>query len=217
MKTLKFNPVNRDRLFFDRFRYSVSFRLIEASCLRAKSSQEVLKNISWRNSSRQRWGIRGGVTDSELANLMHMWSVLEPHFDSIKFSVSFDHIYVYGNDTAILTKIAQQSYTTYWTGQESLITKPRDVVIKENPKFKLRSYFKEKSLDSVEQQRLHTFLMSRRDSYGFTDAFRKNLEKTKWFYLMRHQWVEHDNMSDITMFALAFPGLIRKTVPVQAK
>ena len=216
----KFHPVNRDRLFFDQYRYSICFKLDEGSCLRsAKDSQDVLKNITWRNDARKRWNQGKDEIGQELmADLMHMWDRLSPVLNQVKFAVSFNRVYVYGHDPAILQRIAYQDYTTVYYAQEALVTRPRDVVVKKNPTFCLRTYFKDKSLKIGQVEQLCNFLTSRTEIYGFTSTFKSHLNKRlNWFFLGRHQWIEHNSMADLTMLSLVCPGIIRKTVAVVAK
>jgi hypothetical protein len=215
----KFHPVNRDRLFFDQYRYSICFVLEEASCLRAPDSQTVLKNIEWRNHSRQRWNHgQGTIEPAIVTNLMHMWDQLDPSTSAVKFTVSFNRVYVYGHDPVVLGRIACQDYTNVLYAQEALITRPRDIVVKKNPAFCFRSYFRDKSLELDQAEKLRNFLTSRREIYGFTECLKQHMERRyKWFYLQRYEWIEHNSMADLTMLSLICPGIIRKTVPVVAK
>lgn len=218
MRTINAIPVQRDRLFFDQYQYSICFRVPEAGALRAKDSQEVLKNINWRNESRRRYHFGNNmISDKNIEILLDMWSRLAVHLDKIKFSISFDRVYLYGNDLGLLKSLAVQDYTTVYYAQEALITKPKDVVVKRNSKFKMRSYFKERSIEQHEQDLLRNFLFSRQESYGISNSFKGHLLKTKWFYLMRHNYIDHNSLADLTMLSLVMPGLIRKTVPIQAK
>lgn len=216
---IKFHPVGRDRLFFDQYRYSICFKMEEASCLRAKDSQDVLKNITWRNNARKRWNQgKDEIHQETMTNLMHMWDKLNPAVNQVKFTVSFNHVYVYGHDPATLQRIAHQDYSTVYYAQEALITRPRDVVVKKNPAFCLRTYFKDKHLETTQIEKLRSFLTSRKESYGFTSSFNAHLnKKPNWFFLGRHQWIEHNSMADLTMLSLVCPGIIRKTVAVVAK
>ena len=213
---INFYPVDRSQLFFDQYRYSICFTVPDASCLRAHSVQEVLKNIQWRNESRRRWNHGKNIIDDDHVDLLlHVWSALAPYLGQIKFTTSYNTLYVYGNDPAVLTRIAGPQTVQY--AQQALITRPKDVVIKANPRFALRSYFRDRNMEQADQHRLREFLENRPDSYGFTATFRLTLNRDRWFYLQRHQWIEHNSMADITMLSLVLPGIIRKTIPVQAK
>jgi hypothetical protein len=90
-------------------------------------------------------------------------------------------------------------------------------VLKTDPKFCLRSYFREKVLDKTESERLFAFVKSREDIFGVTAGFKSSVNRFRVHYLQRHQFIDHNDMKDITMLSLVVPGIIRKTVPIQAK
>jgi hypothetical protein len=218
MKTIKFWPVQRDRLFFDRFAYSICYIMEEAGCLRAHNTTELLKTVSWRNANRERWrASQPQIEQHTVSDLLHMWELLNSRGDQCKYTVSYNRVYVYSNDAVWLQGLAQQTYTQVSYAQQAQVTRPRDTVIKQNPQFALRSYFRDRHLEAYEQQRLRTFLESRPESFGITASFRQNLNRPKWFFLARHQYIEHNHVSDLTMLSLVIPGIIRKTVPVVAK
>jgi hypothetical protein len=64
---------------------------------------------------------------------------------------------------------------------------------------------------------LINFLDSRTDCFGFTTTLRQHLTRNRYHWVQRHHFVEHNDPKDITMLSLVVPGLIRKTVSVQAK
>lgn len=214
---IKFNTVERDRLFFDQYEYSLCFRLSDCGVLRECSEAGVLRAVEWRNTTRRQWGRNPQITEEDTVNLLDMWRILNSHKGTVKYTCSFNLVYLYGNDPALLSSIAEQSYTKVAYGQHAVVTRPRDVVLKTDPKFKLRSYFKDRSLEPHEQTMLRNFLTSRPESYGITRGFLSHLHRPKWFFLQRHQWIEHNDPADVTMLSLVLPGIIRKTVPVQAK
>lgn len=214
----KINVLERDKLFFDRYEYSVCFVLEECGVLRENSELAILRAINWRNSNRRTYRSASADISPELTDdLLDMWRKLNQHRDQIKVVFSYNLVYVYGNDLKMLADIAGQSYTDINCFQQAVVTRPRDVVLKSNPKFKLRSYFKDTYLEDDKQALLRNFLTSRPDSYGFTGVFRRHLDRSRWFYLQRHHWIEHDSPADVTMLSLVVPGLIRKTVEVRAK
>lgn len=217
VKPVEYKTIERDRLFFDQYHYSLCFILPDCGVLRETSEAKLLKLIDWRNQSRRSWGRNDQISDVATANLLAMWHLLDQHKDQIKFTCSFNRVYLYSNNAALLESVANQPYTRVKYGQHAVVVLPRDVVLKKNPQFKLRSYFKDCNMEQHQQELLRNFLVSRRDIYGFTSSFRLHLARPRWFFVQRHQWIEHNDPADITMVSLVVPGLFRKTVPVQAK
>ena len=217
MLMLKFDPVSRDRRFYDQYEYGICVALEEAGCLRTRTLEGVLEAIRHRNYARSRYGVKEQITKEQKENIMAMFSELEPVRDQLKIVISFGIMYIYGNDASVLKKLADLPYVNFCSAVQAVVDRPRDVILKTNPKFKYRSYFKEKVLEEHERDRLMNFLESRRDVFGFTNTLKQTLNRYRVHWLPRHLYIEHNDPKDITMFSLVMPGLIRKTVSVQAK
>ena len=216
---LNLSTASRDRLFYDQYKYGICIGIEEAGCLRARSSDELLKTISYRNITRSRWGythkqVIEGVT---VENLVAAWNELDRCRDRLKIVISYDTMYIYSNDLQTLEHLAKLPYVMLHSAVQAKLDRPRDVVLKTDPKFRLRSYFKDKILSNTECERLLSFFESRKDIFGITRGFKSSLQRYHAPYLQRHQFVEHDDPKDITMLSLVVPGIIRKTVPIQAK
>lgn len=215
---LKFDPVSRDRMFYDKYEYGICISLEEAGCLRAKTTAGVLEAIRYRNHARsQYYTSNSQITNRQKANLLAMLDELNLVRDRLKIVVSFGIMYIYSNDIPALQKLADLPYVHFCNAVQAVVDRPRDVVVISNPKFKYRSYFKEKVLEEHERDRLLNFLESRKDIFRVTSTLKNNLNRYRVHWLARHLFVEHNDPKDITMLSLVMPGIIRKTVSVQAK
>lgn len=213
---LKFDPASRDRMFYDKYEYGICISLEEAGCLRANSSAGVLEAIRYRNHARSKY-YSSQITKKQKENLLAMFSELEPVRDQLKLVISFGIMYIYSNNASVLQKLADLPYVNFCNAVQAVIDRPRDVVVISNPKFKYRSYFKEKVLEEHERDRLLNFLESRKDVFRVTNTLKHTLNRYRIHWLPRHLFVEHNDPRDITMLSLVMPGIIRKTVSVQAK
>jgi hypothetical protein len=216
---LNLGQASRDRLFYDKYEYGICVTLEEAGCLRAKSYTELLKTINYRNSSRTQWGgtYRHTIEGAIMKNLIAAWEELNQCREHIKLVISYNVMYIYSNDLVLLKRLSKLHYLELNSAVQAKLDRPRDVVFKTDPKFQFRSYFRDKLLDKTTCERLLAFVESRKDIFGITTGFKSSLNRYKSHYLQRHQFIEHNNMKDITMLSLVVPGLIRKTVPIQAK
>ena len=215
---LEFDPVSRDRRFYDKYEYGICVSVSEAGCLRAKSHQELDQLISYRNRARSQFStLREFISQKTRDDLFVVFDELAPIRDKIKLVVSYNIMYIYSNDIPALEHLAGLEQVRFNNAVQSVVDKPRDVVLITNPKFKYRSYFRDKILDPIECQRLINFIDSRQGVYGVTRTLKASLRRYNAHYLQRHLFVEHNDLKDITMLSLAVPGLIRKTLPVQAK
>ncbi len=215
---LKFGPVSRDRHFYDRYEYGICVSIPEAGCLRAKSHKELDHLISYRNRARAQWaGVKEQIGKTIRDDLFAVFDELQKVRDQIKLVVSFNIMYIYSNDISALEHFARLKQVSFNNAVQSVVDKPRDVVLINNPKFKYRSYFKDRVLEKTDCERLLNFIESRKDIYGVTRTLKSSLSRFNVHYLQRHLFVEHNDPKDITMLSLVVPGLIRKTLSVQAK
>ena len=67
MIKIKFDPIHRDRLFFDQYEYSLSFVLTDAGVLREKTVEGLKRIIQWRNQTRVQWARTSAIIDETLA------------------------------------------------------------------------------------------------------------------------------------------------------
>lgn len=216
---LNLGAASRDRLFYDQYEYGICVTLDEAGCLRAKSADELLRTISYRNSTRSQWGFsyKQDIKGVTVENLVAAWDEIDRVRDQIKLVISYNVMYIYSNNLQVLEHLARLPYVELQSAVQAKLDRPRDVVFKTDPKFRLRSYFRDKQLDKTQCERLLAFVESRTDTYGITRGFKSSLNRFSIHYLQRHQFIEHNDPKDITMLSLVVPGLIRKTVSVQAK
>lgn len=206
-------------MFYDHYEYGICVSLSEAGCLRAKSHKELDHLIEYRNRARAQWGggLNQPISKETRDALFAVFDELEPIRDKIKLVISYNIMYIYSNDVSILQHFTDLEQLEFNNAVQSVVDKPRDVVLITNPKFKYRSYFKDRLLETIECERLINFIESRKDVYGVTRTLKASLRRYRSHYLQRHLFVEHNDPKDITMLSLVVPGLIRKTLSVQAK
>jgi len=202
-------------LFYDQFEYGICISLPEAGVLRAKTKTELVKSIAYRNSSRYTW--KEQIAGDVLTNILAAFDEIDCVRDRIKLVISFNIMYIYSNDVGILQQLADLPYIAFNNAVQAVVDRPRDVIVINAPKFRYRSYFKERYIEPEDRDRLLNFIDLRKDTFKITYTLRAHLKKNRWHWMQRHHFVEHNDPKDITMLSLVVPGLIRKTLPVQAK
>jgi len=214
---LNFDPVSRDRHFYDQYEYGICVSLLEAGVLRAKTQSELVRAIGYRNQARYSWSQKEQIAGTVLENLLAAFEEINRVRDQIKLVVSYGIMYIYSNDISVLQRFADLPYVKFCNAVQSVVDRPRDVVLISNPKFRYRSYFKERYIEQEDRDRLLNFLDLRKDTFKITHTLRAHLKRNQWHWVQRHHFVDHNDAKDITMLSLVVPGLIRKTLPVQAK
>ena len=169
------------------------------------------------STKRYSWDSKEPINVKLVADLERLHGELDTIRDHSKIVISYNILYIYSNDVAGLQRLANLPYVHFNSSVRAVINKPRDVVLKADSPFKLRSYFKDRRLEESDLETLSKFFNSRQESYGLTPYFRSRLNSRSWLWVQRHNFIDHNDMKDITMLNLVVPGIIRKTLPIQAK
>jgi hypothetical protein len=117
--TLKFKSVVKDRLFYDRFQYCISFGLAEISCLREQDLDCVRirhmleRRKQWREVAHQRWNgqkpnaqqsrLWNEITEEVEQNLYDFADILRNSGVDLKLVVSSNCGWVYTNSLELIS------------------------------------------------------------------------------------------------------------------
>lgn len=228
--TRKFSPVRKDRLFYDRFEYSLGFYLEEASCLRymdhAQIDDIIERRKRWQEISQQRW-INGkqnhgmilrqrwrAITKKTVADLHAVADVFINTDIDHKLVVSVDTGWVYTNDLALLDELDNMPQLIYKSYSQAVITRPKNTIQLKNPGHALRSYLKATKLTEQQKDHLMDFLYSQRDHVRVSPALQRWIDQP-FNRTQDYFFVDHDTQSWLTMLNLVCPGIIRKTMQIQ--
>jgi hypothetical protein len=218
---LDFRTVESDRLFYDQYHYCVLFRQNELSAIRGLQSHNIDQVIAMRN----RWrnlpsSSRGSITQDVIQNLHSMCQFLSARQDRFKIVISMDYGYVYTNDLDLVREIRSIPWISTYDLKKVSVTRPRDVVVLQNPQWQQRSYFKSLRVSVDQQEKLKAFLTSRQNikvGPGLR-AWLDKINSRPWNnYTLGYFFFDHNDDGELFLFQIAFPGLIRKTVPIVAK
>jgi hypothetical protein len=230
-QTLKFKPVVKDRLFYDRYQYSVSFHLDEVSCLRSLDHNYIdtmiNRRIHYREISQQRWVNNNqsvgtivsrrwkDITESTIKNLHDVAdTLLESNID-FKLVTSVETAWVYTNDRSLLTQIDNLNFLKWKTYTKAIVDRPRNTIKLKRLRHNHRGYFKTTKLTAMEKDQLINFFKNQQGHLRCSPAL------TAWLSQPYHRtqdyfFIDYDKESWLVMLALIHPGLIRKTVDLIA-
>ena len=223
-QTLKFKPVVKDRLFYDRFQYSISFYLEEATCLRELDHEYIntmiRRRIHYRDVSQQSW-LNGkqsimsrrwkDITDETVANLHAVTDIMIDSKLDFKLVTSLNTVWVYTNAQSLINKIDQLDFLKHKSYTEAVINRPKNTIRLKNPRHTNRSYLKIEKLTAEQKTQLINFFVNQtghiRVSPGLAEWCDSAFHRTQDYY-----FIDHDGESWLLMLSLIHPGLIRKTV-----
>lgn len=229
--TQQFKPVIKDRLFYNRFEYTIRFYIDEASCLRtldhAEIDRMIDRRIYWREAAHHR--LTGSfvnniisdrisrqlpITDKTRGNLHDLAEILLTTTADFKLIVTVDQGQVYTNDLHLIDQLDRLGALTYKTYGQAVIGRPKNTIQLKEPQHQFRSYFKPTKMSNEQKGHLTMFLSNQptvRLSPALAHWMTLPFNRTQDYY-----FVDHDDMSWLTMLSLVVPGLIRKTQQIIA-
>jgi hypothetical protein len=231
--TVAVEPRPGDKLFYDRYRYSLSFRLNRCSTLRdlpdniETAYQAIKDRLTWHARMYNPGGnwnpSRTSVAASEMVfdKLKEFVKCIHPNRAHLHLVVSVDWGYVYTNDIDILNQIASLTCIAPLQAREAVVDRPRDTLILRESTYSNRSYFKERWISTETKNSLKNFL-SVQENIKLGPSFKNMLNDADRpaklrSLLARHHFFDHDGSKIPFMLELVAPGLIRRTVSVLTK
>ena len=223
----KFKTVHKDRLFYNRFEYSIGFYLDEVNCLRELSHEEIDNTIArrkvWREISQQRLQnnrhstiIRRSykeISDVTVQSLHDLAEMLLTSHSDYKLVVTVNQAWIYSNDLNLLHDIAQRDFLKHVTYSKAKINRPQNTITLKNSQYQYRSYFKMVKLSNDQKHYLKQFFCNQKDHLRSSPSFQKWLDQP-FNRLQDYFFIDYDNKSWLTALSLIQPGLIRKTVQI---
>jgi len=228
--TLKFKSVVKDRLFYDRFRYCISFGLAEISCLREQNlDRDGIRHMldrrkQWRETAQERWTtlhnsqqapllthrVWNEITDEVEQDLYDFADIVRNSGVDFKLVVGSNCGWVYTNSVELINQLRSMRMLRGKQYSEAVIDRPKNTIKLKNPQHHYRSYFKITKITSEQKDMLINFLNNQQSSIRISPAL------TEWTTSAFHRtqdyfFVDHNEMSWLTMLSLVHPGIIRKT------
>jgi len=216
MATLIFKPTLKDRLFYDKYTHAMSFRLMHAQLLRGWDHANLDRSIQWRNSNGGYSWRQTKVDDQQRDNL-HAFLDVVASLNEHKIVLTHNYAYTYTNSVEDLEMLADLDFVSNCYPTQAVINRPRDTVLLADPKYQYRTFLKERYLTETNMKTLSKFLVNRKDCFRITDELEKKLKAGNTFYTMSHYFVDHNDLSDLVMLQIVCPGIVRKTLTIQAK
>jgi hypothetical protein len=228
--TPKFNPVPKDRLFYDRFEYNIGFQLAEVSCLRdldhASIDDNVQRRVKWREIARERWGKKGSnlplmlgerdwkdITETTVEDLHALAEMLLTAPAEFKLVVSINQAHVYTNDLILINRLDRMPQLRHKTYGQAVVSRPKNTIQLKNPRHQLRSYFRLVNLTVQQRDQLAAFLENQKAHVRLSPAL-KEWSALPFTRLQDYFFVDHDTTTWLTMLNLVVPGVTRKTMHI---
>jgi hypothetical protein len=220
-------PVAKDQLYYDRWRYSMSFFMLEANVLKEMDHGAIdlllQARQKWREISQQRFNHRQTIlatdrknqtiSDETMKNLHSVADTLILSVYEYKSVVSTNNIWIYSNDLELFAELAALPFIQAPVYTEARVTRPKNTVVLQRSKHKYRSYFRMVKLCKEDKKKLENFLRNSEGSVRLAPSLKTWLDNN-FVRLQDYFFVDHSESTWLTMLGLVHPGLIRKTLQI---
>jgi len=230
---LEIKEEQRDRFYYDQYQWCIDFRFPMANyvrpCCRDLESYlaVVTQRWNWRNASklynaasRKVHNVAGSwqLKDTEQHDQTNLEAAMRMakflwHRKDIKAVFYFGWIYIYSNDPrSVLAGLKDIPTVGPVNLKKAVISRERNTLVRRDPVFQHRTYFREKHITSEKKKALTNFLLAQTDirlGSSLQDWLPKDSQRLK-----SHYWFEHNNHGVKLMIEMISPGLIGRDLEI---
>lgn len=215
----------RGSLYFGRYQYVISMPVPVPWILRTLDDASIRRRM---NSHKEYLLMQGAQSKWERTEEMLHYTITTAK-DLRELSGDFthrvwnsDHIHVYTNQQDHLDLLRTRHPDA--RVRQADVCRPGDVImLKSQPRYPFRSYFRNRELDPQRKQTLWSWIQAQDPDLQpspVTQRFFTDRGNPYWGYrnlnqCQDHFYVEHTSLDHVIMLSMIYPGLIRKTMHVQ--
>lgn len=209
-----FEPISRDRLFFDQYRYCMSFRFRESGRMRVLDHDQIRHSCHWANQLWRNQSAQLTVIDPAYQQLMlDLCDVIKSISVPYKRVVYHGHQYFYTNSPEIFNLFVNFPRITHCCYTQAVIDRPRNVVLLKHSDYQWRTYFKSRVYRDHEVQQLSRFLLGRPQQFRLTPNWQTRLSR-RHAYITGSFFVDHHDQQDTLLLSMIVPGCVGKTLSI---
>ena len=233
MNNIKFKPVVKDRLFYDKYAYCIRFNLQEANALRLPLDHDYIDAVlqrrqmlrensinHWLNNPSHATAIpvlrvrhKKEITQSVTENLHDLADTLIKTSADFKLVTSMSQGWVYTNDINLIETLSHKAVLKYKFYTKVEINRPKNTIKLKSSEYTHRSYFKATKLSQQQKEYLVNFLNSQSKHMRLSPSLQEWTESS-WMRTQDHYFADHHGDNWLLMLALVCPDIVRKTVTI---
>jgi hypothetical protein len=231
------HPVDRDRLFYDKFEWSVSWYLPEIAVLRdsldpIKINKAIQQREYWDQQRYRNHGVpekqlkawNSPFTEKVKEDIETVRQMLMFRQGTYKTVFGSSNITVYTNDSGFGELVANTFDTIrhVWTRQAA-VTRPRDTVALVDPKHKFRTYLRTTHVTDHSKKIVTNWLEAQGNAVRPGPALKQWIDGKKRYWgatnngTESYYFFDHNSKSYESMFLMVMPSSVRKTVELVKK
>lgn len=206
----------RDRLYFDRWQYSIAVVQSRISDIRGLDIETTRKLIEYKSQSKFHLG---RYTPDVVANVYAALNFFAAESEPFKLTLSGNWAYIYTNDVSLadrLTSACPMAKVRFVKQAE--VSQPRDAVMLSHSNYAYRTYLRSMWVDDQQIVNLDNFF----DAQNSTNVspckslqrFLKSNLTYKSHWVADHYFIDHNDPGYPLMMSLVVPRIVRKTLPI---
>ena len=219
----------RGKLYFDKYQWVVNWKQTEVQVLRygldAASIEKSIANSRYYEHRRSivynQGNVKSKITKQVVQNC-HRLATLLSNAPEYKRVFTINTAMIYGNCTEFRTNLVDfvSGISDAYVKQADVIYQRNAVVLK-NPCHKYRTYLKSQRIPESSRDNLKLWLNQQSNEVKASPALTQFLypasTSVRQAWTFDHFFLDHNDLSTVTMIALIWPESIRKTVSLVAK
>ena len=206
----RYQDISRSSLFFSKWQWCVTVGVPDGHLLR-ELDQKKFEDIVER---RRAWGGKISEDAKKYLNRVRdfVLAIQYPHLRS----VTYNTFYFYTNDIALLDDIEQSDLFVVQGRRRARVDQPQGVLVRHNPQHQIRTYLHDRSLSPDQASQLFDFFKNR-DDLKISPSLMQVLRDPRFNWTRRYHWFDHDHAGECTFLSMICPGIVRQSMPIQAK
>lgn len=213
---IKIQTDARDRLYFDRWQYSIAVVQSRISDIRGLDLEATKRLIEYKSQSKFH---QGRYTRDVVTNIYAALNFFAAETEPFKLTLSGNWAYIYTNDSSManrLTSACPAAKVRF--AKQAEVSQPRDAVMLSQSSFAYRTYLRSMWLDDQQIVNLDNFFAAQTDNnIGPCKSFQRFLKSNtayKSHWLASHYFIDHNDPGYPLMLSLVVPRVVRKTLPI---
>ena len=201
----------RNKLFYEHYKYSINFNLKEGNALRLISNDlesslhRINSDIALRKFYNKSW-LAGHISERTVENLKAVAHFLVLNDREYKLVTGRDWVYLYVNDPSFFDDLANMSFISKLWIQEAVITHSKDTILLKTNSYKHRSYFKVLYSKDPDVGKLYSWLQKQPEV-----KMCPSLEHKAFSGFWEHHFIDYNDPRLPVMMGLIRPNALRKT------
>lgn len=213
---IKIQTDPRDRLYFDRWQYSIAVIQSRVSDIRGLDLAQTQRLIEYKSQSKF---LQGRYTPDVIKNICATLNFFAAEPEPLKLTLSGNWAYVYTNDVSLADRlVANCPGARVRFVKQAEVSQPRDAVMLSQSRYAYRTYLRSMWVDDQQIVNLDSFFTAQSsDNVSPCKSLQRFVKSNltyKSHWLADHYFIDHNDPGYPLMLSLILPRAVRKTLPI---